>query len=229
MNEEHFWVAFNGPEPEHVRPLLAALRERPPAPAAERESFIDALMSQLDRPENPVPREPVARAPVPPAPPPVPPAPPPVPPPLLHTAPMPAMPSGAPSPFLPPGAFPARVPAPLTKPCPVMKVGTGTTPSGDSSIERAVAAVRSGKSKPAVVVVPALSLAHYAWLCAEMAVWPEYPDDIRRRYQVLTPAVHQALDAQWRERAAADPGVRAELTRLYWEYVGWLRARRARR
>jgi hypothetical protein len=228
MNDEDCWIVFDGPEPDGVRPLLAALREAPPAPApAEREAFIEALMPLLALPEVPEPEVRAPEAPMP-AVPAAPPLPPPRPPPMLRTAPMPAMPPGAASPFLPPGAFPPKVRAPPTMPCPVMTpVGRGTTPAGDDSIERAVAAVRSAGSKPAAVPVPALSLAHYASLCAEMAVWPEYPDEIRRKYQVPSPAVHEALDGQWRETAARDPAVRAELTRTYQEYVGWLRGLRA--
>jgi hypothetical protein len=78
------------------------------------------------------------------------------------------------------------------------------------------------------VAAPALSLAHYAWLCAEMAVWPERAEQIRRRYQVLTREAHEALDAQWREAAASDPGVREELTRRYQAHWAWLRSSRLR-
>jgi hypothetical protein len=37
---------------------------------------------------------------------------------------------------------------------------------------------------------------------------------------------HEALDAEWRERAARDPGVRAELTQRYQAHWAWLRAPR---
>jgi hypothetical protein len=106
-----------------------------------------------------------------------------------------------------------------------MKVGTGTTPAGDDSIARAVAAVHSRRPKPAVVIVPALSLAHYAALCAEMAVWPERAEEVRRRYQVPGREAHEALDAEWRGRAARDPAVREELTRRYQAHWAYLRAR----
>jgi hypothetical protein len=190
--------------------MNAGDRDGAGSPREERLAFIKGLLPRLPPPPTPAPPPP---RPLP-----------------LRTAPMPAMPPGAVSPVLPPGAFPPKVRAAPTLPCSVMTpVGRGTTPAGDDSIERAVAAVRSAASKPAAVPVPALSLAHYASLCAEMAVWPEYPDEVRRRYQVSSRAVHEALDAEWRERAARDPGVGAELARRYGEYVRWLRERRAGR
>jgi hypothetical protein len=209
MSDAERWIDLDEPEPEPVRPL-----GRDASSLEERESFIADLLPQLD--PYPVP-ETAKAAPAPPAAPAPRPAP-------LRTAPMPATPPGAASPFLPPGAFPPKPRAPPTIPCPVMKVGTGTTP--DDSIERAVAAVRSKRSKPVVVAVPALSLAHYAWLCAEMAAWPGQGEQIRQRYQVRTQAEHEALDAHWRERAARDPAVRDELTRRYQAHWAWLQERR---
>jgi hypothetical protein len=185
MSDAERWIYLDEREPEPVRPL-----GRDASSLEERESFIADLLPQLD--PHPV-SETAKAAPAPPAAPVPRPAP-------LRTAPMPATPPGAASPFLPPGAFPPKPRAPPTIPCPVMKVGSGTTPARDDSIERAVAAVRAGRSKPAVVAVPALSLDHYAWLCAEMAASPEQAEPIRGRYQVLTLAAHEALNAHWPPR-----------------------------
>jgi pyruvate dehydrogenase E2 component (dihydrolipoamide acetyltransferase) len=163
MNDAHRWIDLDEPEPEVVvRPGGSS--------AEERESFIAALLPQLDPLPAPAPA-PAAPAPALPAAPVPRPAP-------LRTAPMPAAPPGAVSPFLAPGAFPAQVQAPPTIPCPVMKVGGTTKPVRDDSVERAVA------------------------------------------------AAHEALDAQWRERAARDPRVREELTRRYQTLWAWLRERR---
>jgi hypothetical protein len=110
----------------------------------------------------------------------------------------------------------------------VMKpAGAETAPVGDDSITRAVAAVPFAGSKPAVVAVPQLAIVTYASFCAEMAVWPEHAEKIRQTYGVVSPVVHEALDAYWRERAARNPEVHRELWGRYEQYERYLRELRA--
>lgn len=50
MNEVDQWIYFDGPEPEHLRPLLDALRELPPSTAEDAQrcarTFFEALQKQ---------------------------------------------------------------------------------------------------------------------------------------------------------------------------------------
>src|SRR6185312_11613961 len=121
---------------------------------------------------------------------------------------------------------PATMRAPRTMPCPVWKLAAGgTTPVGNDAIERAVAAVRSPGSKPAAVAAPRLTLDAYASFYAELSMWPEQVEEIRRRYQVPSRAAHEALDQEWRERVARDPAVGEALARRFGEDVAWWRRR----
>ena len=57
MNDADGWIYFDGPEPEHLRPLLDALRDLPPATPEDRERvarrFFDKLDATLSRGEEP--------------------------------------------------------------------------------------------------------------------------------------------------------------------------------
>jgi len=57
----------------------------------------------------------------------------------------------------------------------------------------------------------AMTVEHYAALCAETAAHPGWVEDIHRRYQVADSRQRAALDQAWKERMAAD----AELERTW--------------
>jgi hypothetical protein len=42
------WVYFDGPEPEHIRPLLDALRDRPPPTSEAEERVARQFFEKLD-------------------------------------------------------------------------------------------------------------------------------------------------------------------------------------
>lgn len=57
MNEVDQWIYFDGPEPEHLRPLLDALRELPPSTAEDAQRcarfFFEALQKQKTQQGSP--------------------------------------------------------------------------------------------------------------------------------------------------------------------------------
>jgi hypothetical protein len=48
MNDADRWIYFDGPEPEHIRPLLDALRDLPPATPEDKERVIRRFFYKLD-------------------------------------------------------------------------------------------------------------------------------------------------------------------------------------
>jgi hypothetical protein len=48
MNDADRWIYFDGPEPEHIRPLLDALRDLPPATPEDKERAIRRFFYKLD-------------------------------------------------------------------------------------------------------------------------------------------------------------------------------------
>ncbi len=48
MNDIDGWIYFDGPEPEHLRPLLDALRDLPPSTPEDKQRMARRLFEQLD-------------------------------------------------------------------------------------------------------------------------------------------------------------------------------------
>jgi hypothetical protein len=48
MNDADRWIYFDGPEPEHIRPFLDALRDLPPATPEDKERAIRRFLATLD-------------------------------------------------------------------------------------------------------------------------------------------------------------------------------------
>jgi len=48
MNDADRWIYFDGPEPEHIRPLLDALRDLPPATPEDKARAIRRFLEKLD-------------------------------------------------------------------------------------------------------------------------------------------------------------------------------------
>jgi hypothetical protein len=48
MNDAESWIDFDGPEPEHLRPLLDALRALPPATPEDRQRAVRRFLERLD-------------------------------------------------------------------------------------------------------------------------------------------------------------------------------------
>ena len=132
-----------------------------------------------------------------------------------------ALAKGGAAPFAPaPTAkpLPQRGAAPRTVPSRVVGIGE-TTPVGDGSIEKAVAASRSPLSSPP------LTLRQFASLCAELAFQPNWQHEILERYGVRDEAVLTALDAHWRRERAAQPEARTAFADDFASHLAWLHAR----
>ncbi len=220
MDEGERWIYFDGPEPDHVRAVLDALRRAPPATAEESARFERELFAKLDAQaaDAPPAPDPVVEAPAPagmPRPPEL----------LAGTAEIPA--EGrrveAAMPFLAPDQVPAAEKAAGTEPGMKRRGVAETTPSADNTIARAVAALALPGSAAAVAVLPELSLNEYASLHAELSVWPERAGEILVRYRVGNKAAQGALDAHWATRFGGEAGLRADFERALGEFVGWLR------
>jgi hypothetical protein len=108
-----------------------------------------------------------------------------------------------------------RRPAPRTVQSRAVGVG-GTTPVGDDSIEKAVAAVRSRPE------LPDLTLRQFASLCAELAFRPTGRGAILERYGVRDEATLAALDAHWRRERAARPEARTAFADDFATHLAWL-------
>ncbi len=116
---------------------------------------------------------------------------------------------------------------PKTMPIPVFRAHLGdTTPVGDDSISRAVAAipflgntVGSGK-----VPFPRLMVVQYAWFCVALHLWPDKKAEIFKHYKVMHEAARTALDDHWREVFTARPEERAAFDRAAHEYWAHLHA-----
>ena len=48
MNDIDGWLYFDGPEPEHLRPLLDALRDLPPSTPEDKQRMARRLFEKLD-------------------------------------------------------------------------------------------------------------------------------------------------------------------------------------
>jgi hypothetical protein len=69
---------------------------------------------------------------------------------------------------------------------------------------------------------PTLTIEQYASLCAERLHDPIAADAC---YGIATNDARAKLDAQWRDRGAADPALRSRLEDLTQRYLSWLRQR----
>ena len=88
-----------------------------------------------------------------------------------------------------------------------------TTPVGDNSIAKEVAALPFDDNRvgAAIVLFPRLKLQEYASLRAELSVWPERSAQILPRYQVVNEAARRALEEHWQMELAANPKERARI------------------
>ena len=104
-----------------------------------------------------------------------------------------------------------------------------TTPLGDDSIAKAVAALPFVRASTGAGVVPfpRLSIQQYASLRAELALWPSLSGEILRRYGVMNEAAHRALLEHWEAELAASAEARATFEKDLASYTAWLRAQRA--
>jgi hypothetical protein len=101
----------------------------------------------------------------------------------------------APTEAPPPSAGPR---GPLSQPLPGMMAAQGPPPV------------------PLPPHLEAMSVEHYAALCAECAVHPEWVASIHARYQIESDEQRTALDLRWRERFRVDD----QLTQTWrWHYV----------
>jgi hypothetical protein len=201
VSDADLWIYMDGPEPADLRPVLAALRDVPPAPHEERERDVLSLMNRLDAMLGPPgDAKPLATRPPPtPAPGTLPVHPP------GSTVRSPSLADAGPA---PPSAEPTAVPTPRI---PVVRSGFGdTAPSADESISKAVAAVAS---------FPAMTLEAYASLRAELAVRPDAAEEILWRYQVPNRAAHKALDDHWKALFRERPDERARFEELVVPYI----------
>jgi hypothetical protein len=238
VNDIDGWIYFDGPEPEHIRPLLDALRDLPPSTPEDKQRMARRLFEKLDAELARNGEPPVATAATaatsarasgerrvgqdvattrspsfeerPPAPPPA------EPPPLPVDAREPRPPQGRPAENLTitapvlelpaevrrlMGGLPFKPRAPgmeltRTMQVPVLNPRKGETmPLEDDSITKAVAALPfAGNTVGAAPVsYPRLSLEVYAWLRAELSLWPERSAEILPHYHVMNEAACRAL------------------------------------
>ncbi|MGK3991992.1 hypothetical protein [Sorangium sp. So ce1024] len=138
----------------------------------------------------------------------------------------------APSGPVPPTPPPAR-PAPHRSAPPGL---TGTAPIRDMSA--IVAALpfspgpeprRAPATPPAAAVAartaPALSLEHYAALCAELSLDPRRAPEIYPRYGLHDATAWQATDAEWQARMHSDAALAARWQQLTAHYRAYYRKR----
>ena len=71
----------------------------------------------------------------------------------------------------------------------------------------------------------ALTMEHYAALCAECSVSPQWTAQIHARYGVRDAAEREALDEHWRQQLARDPRLEDTLRWHYARYEQWARSR----
>jgi hypothetical protein len=201
------WVQEDGDAPEALRPTLDALRGPPRPEAAVVARAAQRVLARID--------EVAARA--------APPPPPRKPAHLAVTAPLPDLPPEVHArngrlPFVPPELSPSRGTKRTVK-SPVMSRAGGTTPSGDDSITRAVAALPF----VAAAAFPAFTIVQYASLCVELAAFPERTEVTLARYGVAGPAARRALDEHWRRWLAARPDLAPRFEWARQRYATWLR------
>lgn len=243
MSDIDNWIYFDGPEPDHIRPLLDALRDLSPATPEDKERLSRRFLTRLDaalseRSESPTtgkPPPPEARPPEvrPPEARPPEARPPEGPPPEVLTSMAVALDLTAEVQEALRG-LPFKAPEPgtefgTTMQVPVMDPRKGETAGlGDDSITKAVAALpfagnMVGQSK---VPIPRLPLEAYASLRAELSVWPERSADILPQYHVMNEAARRALDEHWQTQLEASPELRAKFEKALGDYTAWLRTRR---
>ncbi|WP_437312627.1 hypothetical protein [Sorangium sp. So ce385] len=124
----------------------------------------------------------------------------------LTTRSLPAVPAGPVLPFRPPeegtGAASPRAP---TSAGPAHGAGSSAPPPPPLH-----------RSAPAAET--ALSLAQYASLCAELAVFPRAAEAIFRRYGLESQQARAAVDAAWKERLGRDAGAYGAWQEMYRRY-----------
>ncbi len=97
--------------------------------------------------------------------------------------------------------------------------GHGARPSSPPPVEPAP---RAGVAEPLHV----LSLAQYASLCVELAVFPEEAEGIFRRYGLDAGEKRSAIDAAWKERLRNEPAEYEAWQELYRRYhAHWAKQR----
>ena len=93
------------------------------------------------------------------------------------------------------------------------------------SVEAAPAPPSPGAS-PLPAHLESMSVEHYAALCAECAVHPEWIAQTHARYHVQDDGQRQLLDRAWQQRMAADPRLADAWRWHYTRYEQWARTPR---
>jgi hypothetical protein len=123
-------------------------------------------------------------------------------------------------------ASPAAPKAAKTMQVPVMRTTLGdTTPIGDDTLARAVAAVPFLGSTlgSGTVPFPRLTVQQYASFHVELTLWPERKEVTFQRYRVMHEAGCRALQAHWEEVFRAKPEERAVFERAASAYAAYWR------
>ncbi|XXT16025.1 hypothetical protein WME94_37900 [Sorangium sp. So ce429] len=157
------------------------------------------------------------------------------------TAPLPDLPAlVAALPFVPgapPGPMPAAPPPAAPAPRrPAPAVLTGTSPAQDvpapagampfiTAPEKRLAPATPPPASTAACTAPALSLEHYAALCAELSLHPRSAASIYPRYGLRDAAAWQATDAAWQVRMRSDAALEARWQQLIAHYRAHYRTR----
>lgn len=120
--------------------------------------------------------------------------------------------------------------AATTQKMPVMGRGLAATADPDSNeIAKGIAALGTrfpGNTAVAPVVpvaFPDMTVEHYAWLRAKLAVLPQRTGEILREYHVVHEATLRALVAHWEKELGEKAEVRAVFEKKVREYAEWLR------
>ncbi|XYH94179.1 hypothetical protein ACMHYB_41025 [Sorangium sp. So ce1128] len=153
------------------------------------------------------------------------------------TAPLPDLPAlVAALPFVPgamPAAPPPAAPAPRRRAPPGL---TGTSPAQDvpapagsmpfiTAPEKRPAPTIAPSASTAACTAPALSLEHYAALCAELSLHPRSAASIYPRYGLRDAAAWQATDTAWQVRMLSDSALEARWQQLIAHYRAHYRTR----
>ena len=96
--------------------------------------------------------------------------------------------------------------------------------SGTAERDAFVSAILAKLPEPPLPPFPALTLDKYASLCAEIALAPDRRLVIGLKYGVPSPAVHDALDADWCGRLTAEQALALTFRVRLEEYIAWLQA-----
>ncbi|WP_437934696.1 hypothetical protein [Sorangium sp. So ce341] len=136
----------------------------------------------------------------------------------------------------PPGPAPAppkTAPAPR-RPAPSAPSGTAPLPDLPALVaalpfapapEKRPAPATAPTEPIAARAAPALSLEHYAALCAELSLLPRSAAAIYPRYGLRDVAAWQAADAAWQLRMRSDPALEARWQQLVAHFRAYYRAR----